>query len=316
VTLLDVESLSVYYGTSRGDVRAVDDISLVIDQGEVVGLAGESGCGKTTAAYGILRLIKPPGRIIEGKVLLGGEDILRASKERLMQIRWKEIAMVFQGSMNALNPVHKVVDQLKEAILTHEDVSEKEAYERSLQMLELVGIPRDRTENYPHEFSGGMRQRAVIAMALTCNPKVLIADEPTTALDVVVQKQVLYLLKDLQRRLGLAVLLITHDLSVMAEITDRIAIMYAGKIAETSTAERLFEEPLHPYTKGLISSVLSPVGPRREVESIPGSPPDLIDPPSGCRFHPRCPKAFQKCRETPPVSSTHDGITVFCHLYR
>ena len=317
MALLEVNSLRTYYFTSEGVVKAVDNVSLNLERGESLGLAGESGCGKSTFGYSILRLVPPPGRIVGGKILFDGKDILRLDEESFRkEYRWKRISMVFQGAMNALNPVRRIGDQIVEAILAHdENATEEEAYERAGDLLELVGIERVRLRTYPHELSGGMKQRVVIAMALALNPDLLIADEPTTALDVVVQAQILNLLKELKNKLKMSLILITHDLSVIAEIADKVAIMYAGKIVEWGTSEQIFENPQHPYTRGLISSIPRLRG-KKSLFWIPGQPPDLINPPPGCRFHPRCPYVMDRCRrEEPPMIEVEPKHYITCWLY-
>jgi len=315
LSLLEVNNLKTYFYTLRGVVRAVDGISFHIDEGMAFGLAGESGCGKSTTALSIMGLIKDPGKIVDGEIVFEGEDLLKKTKEELNQIRWKKISMIFQGAMNAFNPVHRVGDQIVEAILYHENISREEAWEKAEKLLEMVGIDPSRAKNYPHEFSGGMKQRAMIAMALSCNPKLVIADEPTTALDVIVQKQVLDLMKELQKKLKLSIMLISHDLSVIAQMCDSVAIMYAGKIVEYADAISLFKEPQHPYSKGLINSFPNILNPGKKPESIPGQPPSLINPPPGCRFHPRCPFATDKCREVEPhLVNIGNKHFVACHL--
>jgi len=317
MALLEVDGLRTYYFTREGIVKAVDNVSLSLERGESLGLAGESGCGKSTLGYSILRLVPPPGRIVGGKILFDGKDILRLDEESFRkEYRWKRISMVFQGAMNALNPVRRIGDQIVEAILAHdESATEEEAYKRAGDLLELVGIERARLRSYPHELSGGMKQRVVIAMALALNPDLLIADEPTTALDVVVQAQILNLLKELKEKLRMSLILITHDLSVIAEIADKVAIMYAGKIVEWGTSEQIFENPQHPYTRGLISSIPRLRG-KKSLFWIPGQPPDLINPPPGCRFHPRCPYAMDRCRrEEPPMIEVEPKHYTTCWLY-
>ena len=301
--LLDVRNLRMYYSTKRGLVKAVDNVSLQLEAGESIGLAGESGCGKSSLAYSIMQLLPPAANIVGGNIYFKGEDLLRKTPREMRDIRWKNVAIVFQGAMNALNPVYRVGDQIAEAILEHEDVTKEEAINRAKELLSLVGVDPDRVRSYPHELSGGMKQRVMIAMALACKPEFLIADEPTTALDVIVQAQVLKLIKRLQEQLGLTLMLITHDLSVVAEICDHVAVMYAGKIVEMGDIVSLYKDPKHPYTQGLIGSFPSIKGERRELVSIPGAPPPLLNPPPGCRFHPRCPYAKDICRET--VSYTH-----------
>ena len=314
--LLEVEGLRTYYFTRAGAVKAVDNVSFFVEKGEVFGLAGESGCGKTTAGLSILRLLPPYGRIVGGSIVFDGTDLLSVRESEFRRkYRWKRISMIFQGAMNALNPVFRVGDQIAEAIMLHEKVSKEEAMERVKELFKKVGIEPSRVDNYPHEFSGGMRQRAMIALALACNPELVIADEPTTALDVVIQGQILDLLRKLKEEYDLSVILITHDMSVIAELCNRVGIMYAGKLVECADVRTIFKEPSHPYTQGLISAIPSLTGPKVRLKSIPGAPPDLLNPPRGCRFHPRCPYAVDKCRREEPeyvrVGKLH---WVACHL--
>jgi len=317
VPLLDVQNLKTYFFTLRGSVKAVDDISFQVEKGEALGLAGESGCGKTTAALSILKILPKGGSILGGQILFKDKDIVKLDENEMRKkIRWKGISIVFQGAMNALNPVYKVGDQIVEAILAHEPNAKKnEAEERTAKLLELVGIGSSRANNYPHEFSGGMRQRALIAMSVACNPDLLIADEPGTALDVIVQAQVLKMMKELKSRLNLAMILITHDLSIIAETCEKCAIMYAGKIVENGDIVSIFKDPLHPYTQGLIQAFPSIKTAKTEMTSIPGFPPDLLYPPSGCRFHPRCPYVMDVCKkEEPNPIEVATGHYVECHL--
>jgi peptide/nickel transport system ATP-binding protein len=316
MALLEVRDLKMYYKTLRGHVKAVDSVSFDIERGKALGIAGESGCGKTSMATAVLRLLPSNGKIHGGSVKLDGVDIVKLDDEEFREsIRWKKISMVFQGAMNALNPVHRVGDQIVEAILAHEDVPHVEAVERAEGLLDMVGINPKRFKEYPHEFSGGMKQRVVIAMALACNPDVIIADEPTTALDVMVQSQVLKAMEDLRTRLNLSMMLITHDLSVIAQTCDDIAIMYAGKIVEYGSVIDIFGNPTHPYGMGLVKSFPNIKAERTRVRSLPGFPPNLLAPPEGCRFHPRCPLAEGICREEEPElteigSNSHK---VACH---
>lgn len=315
--LLSVEHLSTYYRVLRGYVRAAENVSFHINEKEALGLAGESGCGKTTVALSILKLLPRGGFIKDGKIMFRDIDLVKLDEEQIRNdIRWKKISIVFQGAMNALNPVYKISEQIEEAIRTHEpEVSKREAEERTVKLFELVGIEPSRIHNYPHEFSGGMRQRAMIAMALACNPELLIADEPGTALDVIVQAQILKLLRDLKEKLGLSMMLITHDLSIITETCEKVAIMYAGKIVEFGSIRKLFKEPLHPYTKDLIGAFPELKTPKMEMNSIPGSPPDLLLPPKGCRFHPRCKYAMDICRKKEPeLISIGEDHYVACHL--
>lgn len=315
--LLEVRNLKIYFYTMVGPVRAVDDITFSLEKGEVLGLAGESGCGKSTTAYGIIRLVPPPGRIAGGEVVFEGKNVLKMPIEEFRrEIRWKKISMVFQGAMNAFNPVLTIGDQMAEVFMVHKGMSKKEALAEVSKLLQMVGIDPIRVRSYPHELSGGMKQRAMIAMALALDPPLVIADEPTTALDVVVQAQVMNLMKKLQREKGTSIILITHDLSLIAEIADRVAVMYAGKIVEIGTAEHIYLTPKHPYTSGLINSVPRLTGEIKKLEYIPGIPPDLLLPPPGCRFHPRCKHVFEPCRkEEPPMVTVEPGHQVACWLY-
>jgi len=315
--LLEVKDLRVYYYTLKGVVKAVDKVSFSVEKGETLGLAGESGCGKSTLGFSLLRLVPPPGRIVGGKILFEGMDVTAMPEDKLRrEYRWKRVSMIFQGAMNALNPVKTIGDQIAEAILAHEEnVTKREALERAAELLKMVGIEPRRIRSYPHELSGGMKQRVVIAMALALNPPLVIADEPTTALDVVVQAQIMNLLKRLKKEYGMSMILISHDLALIAEIADKVAIMYAGKIVEIGTAEQIYNNPKHPYTQGLIRSVPRLRGAKR-LEWIPGQPPDLRNPPPGCRFAPRCPYAMDRCRrEEPPMVEVEPGHWVACWLY-
>ena len=318
MALLEVHNLKTYYMIRRGYVKAVDDVNFQVEKRESLGLAGESGCGKTTVAISILRILPSNARIMDGQTIFDGTDILNIPESEMREkIRWKGISLIFQGAMNALNPVYNVGNQISEAILAHEpEVSKDEALERAKKLFDLVGIEPSRINNYPHEFSGGMRQRAMIAMALACNPKLLIADEPATALDVIVQAQILKLFKDLKEKLNLSMILITHDLSIIAETCEKVSIMYAGKIVEQGDIVEIFKNPLHPYTQGLIGS-FPEIGSKEKMNmySIPGSPPDLLTPPNGCRFWPRCKYAFEKCKLTEP-EETNIGKNhwVACHM--
>jgi len=316
LALLDVRDLKTWFFTTKGAVKAVDGVSFSVNRGEALGLAGESGCGKTTTAFSIMRIIPPPGRIVDGEISLAGEDILKKNEEEMRKIRWKKISIIFQGAMNALNPVFKVGEQIKEAILLHENVSDEEAENRVKRLFREVGLGPERINDYPHELSGGMRQRVMIAMALACNPDLVIADEPTTALDATIQAQILELLKDLRRKLHNSTILITHDLSIIAETCNKAAIMYAGKIVELGDVISIFTSPLHPYTKGLIQAIPSiEKGRSKTLFAIPGSPPNLLNPPSGCRFHPRCPLSKEECiKEEPRLTEITRGWHVACHF--
>lgn len=274
--------------TANGPVRAVDGVSFSIAPGEVFGLAGESGCGKSTIAHAIMRVLRPPAMITGGHVLFNGDDVLDMTHEELEEFRWSDVSMVFQSAMNSLNPVMKVGDQIADVLIKHNKQTPQEARSRAAELLDVVGIERRRLDSYPHELSGGMRQRAVIAIALALNPSLMIMDEPTTALDVVVQKDIMQQIEQLKQAMGFSILFITHDMSLMVEFSDRIGIMYAGEIVELAPAKELFNHPLHPYTQGLINSFPPLTGPKQKLTGIPGAPPNLISPPSGCRFHPRC----------------------------
>ncbi|QOR64585.1 ABC transporter ATP-binding protein [Cytobacillus suaedae] len=314
-TVLSVENLSTFFKTDKGIAKAVENVSFSVNKGEMLGLIGESGCGKTTVAQSILRLIEYPGKVVSGKVLLNGQDLLKASESELYSLRWKEISVIPQSAMNALNPIYTIGDQIIEAIQLHENVSKKEATERTKTMLELVGIDGERWKSYPHEFSGGMKQRVAIAMALACNPKLVISDESTTGLDVLTQAQVIALIKDLQRKLETAVIIISHDLPMVTAICDKIAIMYAGKIVEWATTEEILKNAKHPYSQALLKATPDLAEPDREVISIPGSVPNLINFPNSCRFHTRCPYAFEKCmKEEPEFKEVKPGHYAACFL--
>ena len=289
--LLELDGLSVDYVLGDRSVRAVDNVSLSIAPGEILGLAGESGCGKSTLASAVLQILKPPAEVSGGRIVFQGQDLVAMSREELRRVRWRHVSLVFQSAMNVLNPVMRVGDQFVDMYRAHDrHVRKNEALARAGDLLELVGIERSRVRSYAHELSGGMRQRVVIAMALALEPELIVMDEPTTALDVVVQREILQELEELKRRLGFAVLFITHDLSLLVEFSDRIAIMYAGEIVETAASDVLFHNALHPYTNGLMSSFPPLTGPIVPLTGIPGAPPDLGRPPAGCRFHPRCPQ--------------------------
>ena len=318
--ILEVQDLKTYFTITKGKVKAVDGVSFVLNKGESIGLVGESGCGKTTTALSIIKLLPEEGRVEGGKILFEGKDITNIDEDQLSDFRWKEVSMIFQGAMNALNPVKKVCDQIAEPILLHEKVTKKEALERVRELFELVELDTNLMYSYPHEFSGGMRQRAIIAMALACNPKLIIGDEPTTALDVMVQAQILDLINSLRKKLNMSMIMITHDLSIITETCDKVAIMYAGQIVELGETEEVVANSLHPYTKKLISAFPNIYRERKMVDSIPGDPPDLYDPPEGCRFAERCHMANDKiCTpgEAPPlIDYTGNGHYVACHLRR
>ena len=324
-TVLEIRDLSVVYRTPGGDVRAVDRVNLDLAAGEVVGLAGESGSGKSTLVYGASRLLRAPALITNGSVRYSGRrvsepvDVLTMKSDELRRLRWREIAIVFQSAMNALNPVLNVRDQLTDVMHAHLRIPRDEAREKAASLLDLVGIPRSRLRSYPHELSGGMRQRVMIAMALSCNPKLLIADEPTTALDVTIQAQILDLLTEMKARLGMAVMLITHAMGVVAETAQRVVVMYAGRVVEEASVEALFAQPLHPYTQGLIRSIPridKGAGKKLRLEAIGGVVPSLIEPPPGCRFAPRCKFVTPACTEAmPELRAPEAGHKVACILY-
>lgn len=319
MNILDAEDLRVYYDTVLGMVKAVDGVDFSVEKGTSVGLAGESGCGKTTLGLSLLKLLPINGRIESGKVFFDGREVYSLGENEFREnVRWKEISMIFQGAMNALNPVFRVEDQIGEAIRLHERrVMWREARERARGLLKMVDIDPTMGGHYPHEFSGGMRQRAMIAMALACDPQLVIADEPTTALDVIVQKQLMDLLRRLKRELDLSLIVISHDISVLAELCDYLNIMYAGQIVEWGEINEVFENPRHHYTHGLISTfpTVQDEVRKRRFEFIPGAPPNLLDPPPGCRFHPRCQAATEICRQDPPPKMTkvREGHYVACH---
>jgi peptide/nickel transport system ATP-binding protein len=316
MTMLEVQDLKTYYSTLKGDVKAVDDVRLQIEKGEALGLVGESGCGKTTLALAIMRLLPWNGRIVGGKIILNDVNIIGLDEDTFdKDYRWKRMSYVFQGAMNALNPVFKVGAQIAEAITIHEDVEKKEAMDRARELFRLVGIDPVRITSYPHELSGGMKQRAMIAMALACNPDFIIADEPTTALDVIVQAQTLEVIRELQKKLGLTMMLITHDLSVVAQTCTACAIMYAGNIFEYADIDTIFSDPAHPYTEALTRAFPSIKEDRRELDSIAGVPPNLLNPPTGCRFNPRCTRRMEICtKEKPEYLELGERHFAACHL--
>lgn len=316
--ILDVQNLTTNYSTLRGWVKATEDVSFSVEPGKALGLAGESGCGKTTIALSLLKILPKNGVIRNGKIIFDGLDLVPLNDSEMRKVRWKGIAIIFQGAMNAFNPVFKVGDQIVEAIRIHEEgVDKNSAMDRARDLFKMVGVDPERVDNYPHEFSGGMRQRALIAMALAANPKLVIADEPGTALDVIVQAQTLKLMRELKERLGLSMVLISHDLSIIAETCEKVAIMYAGRIVEYGDAEDVYGEPLHPYTQGLIKAFPSIKGAKTRLASIPGQPPDLLNPPPACRFNPRCPYVMDVCRKVDPVLEKvgKGDHLVSCHLY-
>jgi len=316
-TLLRIKDLEVQYDTRIGAVKAVDRVGLEVEKGQTLGLVGESGCGKSTLGFSVLKLVPPPGRIVGGEIIFDGENLLEKSAAEMAKIRGKRISMVFQDPMTSLNPLLRIDEHIIEAIRTHEkETTKEEARRRAEGLVDRLGILSSRLSDYPHQFSGGMRQRIMIGLALALNSDLVIADEPTTSLDVIVEAQILELLKELKGAYNLTLILITHNLGVVAELADRVAVMYAGKIVEVADAIPLYEEPLHPYTKGLLRSIPNISLAAQELETMPGSPPDLINPPPGCRFHPRCPHAMEKCSQVePPVKEVEDRRRVACWLY-
>ncbi len=315
--LLKVKNLSIQYSTDDGVVKAVDNMTFEIGVGETIGIVGETGAGKTTTALGIMQLVpNPPGKIVQGEIIFKGEDLLKKKEEEMRKIRGNQISMIFQDPMTSLNPVMTTEEQIAEVILLHQNVSNKEALEKARDMIETVGIPRERGKEYPHQFSGGMRQRIVIAISLACNPELLIADEPTTALDVTIQAQVLKLMKRLKDEFETSMIMITHDLGVVANICDKVAIMYTGYVVEYAKVRDLFENPLHPYTQGLFGSIPNIEEDEKRLNPIKGLMPDPTEIPEGCPFNPRCPKAMDICRVVLPERvEVEEGHFVNCHLY-
>ncbi|RWM09948.1 MAG: ABC transporter ATP-binding protein [Mesorhizobium sp.] len=315
-SLLEVDGLTVDYGLKGVSSRAIDSVSFALRAGEAVGLVGESGSGKTTTAMAIAGLLSPNARVSSGEVRYRGNRLPIDDDAAMRPHRWSETSVVFQGAMNALNPVHRIIKQIAEPCMLKLGMSRGEATARARELLELVGIPADRGTAYPHELSGGMRQRVMIAMALACRPSIVIGDEPTTALDVITQAQILKLLGELRSRLNLALILITHDLSVVAECCDRVMIMYSGRIVEDGTVAEIFAQPKHPYTRLLIDSIPNPASGKKMIRPIPGDPPNLVNRSSGCAFHPRCPSAMGICATELPSLDKFGQGRVACHLYR
>ncbi|WP_432663176.1 ABC transporter ATP-binding protein [Wukongibacter baidiensis] len=315
--LLNIENLAIDYVTEDGTVKAVNGIELKLDKGETLGLVGETGAGKTTTALGIMKLVpNPPGKIMSGKIEFEGKDLLKVSEEEMRMIRGNKISMIFQDPMTSLNPVMTVGEQISEVIEIHQDLNKQDAMKKAEEMLELVGIPAARVNDYPHQFSGGMKQRVVIAISLACNPQLLIADEPTTALDVTIQAQVLDLMNNLKEEFHTAMILITHDLGVVSEVCDKVAIMYAGEIIEAASLEQLFENPRHPYTLGLFGSIPNLEEETDRLNPIKGLMPDPTNLPSGCKFHPRCPYATDVCStQIPKGTEIEAGHKVKCLIY-
>ncbi|UTC68078.1 MULTISPECIES: ABC transporter ATP-binding protein [unclassified Treponema] len=315
--LLNIEDLSIYYITEAGETKAVNNLNLKLGKGETLGFVGETGAGKTTTALGIMRLVpNPPGKIMSGKISFDGEDILSKTEKEMQEIRGNKISMIFQDPMTSLNPVMTVGEQIAEVLALHQNLKKEELKEKTAQMLETVGIKRERINDYPHQFSGGMKQRVVIAMALACNPMLIIADEPTTALDVTIQAQVLELMIELQNKYNTSMIMITHDLGIVAEICDHVAIMYAGSVIEYGTVEKLYTDPKHPYTKGLFASIPTLDADEESLHVIKGAPPNPVDLPTGCKFHPRCEFATERCKcEVPKMIDLDDSHCVSCFLF-
>ena len=315
--ILQVDGLKSYYRSPEGYLKAVDGVSFAIEKREVMGLVGESGCGKTTVALSMMKLLPTSAEIMGGRVLFHGEDLLKKTEDEMANIRWRKISIIFQGALNSLNPVLSVREQIAEAMLAHKTVGADSVDEAIDRLFNAVRLDPHRKNNYPHELSGGMKQRVMIAMALACNPEIVIADEPTTALDVIVQRRVLELIRSLCKELELAVVLITHDLSVVAELCDKVAIMYAGKIVEFGEIYNVFESPKHPYTQGLLRSLPKMKEKKTEISYIPGSVPDLTGPLPACRFYSRCPYAQKVCAEKePPFEVVSPGHQTACHFWK
>jgi peptide/nickel transport system ATP-binding protein len=313
--LLEVSDLTVEYLTDNAEVRAVDRVSLTVAPGEFLGIVGESGSGKSTLLFGVAQLLSPPGEVVGGQVIFRGEDMVRLSRDELRGVRWRDYSVVMQSAMNALNPIKSIGAQFKDTLQAHGKPSAEEIRERSTDVLNLVGIDAAHLKSYPHQLSGGMRQRAMIAMALLFKPQLVIMDEPTSALDVVAQQSLMTKIRDLQQELGFAVIFVTHDMSVVSRYSDRVLVMYAGQIAEAARTRRIFQRPLHPYTQGLMNAFPSVTGQRRDLVAIPGRPPDLARPPSGCRFNPRCPQVMPVCLTQEPELYSVEDSEVRCLLY-
>ena len=313
--LLEVDNLSVSYLTDTADIGAVDRVSLTVHAGEFLGIVGESGCGKSTLLFAIAQLLTPPAEITSGRVVFKGQDLVQLTDGELRHVRWRDYSVVMQSAMNALNPMKSIAAQFKDTMRAHKRMSADAIRTRSTEVLHLVGIDAAHLDSYPHQLSGGMRQRAMIAMALLFTPQLVIMDEPTSALDVVAQRSLMTQIKELQQQFGFAVIFVTHDMSVVAHYSDRVMVMYAGQVAEIGATNSIFERPLHPYSKGLLDAFPSVHGPRRALTGIPGSPPDLGRPPSGCRFHPRCSEAMAQCTTSEPDLYTVGETEVRCLLY-
>lgn len=320
--LLNIDDLRVYFHSTRGEYKVVDGVNLQVSRREILGIAGESGCGKSTVVEAIMRLIRPPGYVKSGTITFSppgsGQpiDLLKLAEEPLRKMRWRSISYIPQGSMNALNPVMRLEAQMLDVMLEHSDYTKTAARSRAAEVLALVGLPPQTLQAYPHELSGGMKQRAIIAIAMTLQPQLVVADEPTTALDVNVQRAVLEAVKNIKEQTGATVIFVSHDLAVHAEVVDRLAVMYAGRIVESDTVKRIFKKPLHPYSQRLLASIPRLGGPRVRQEAVLGQAPDRLNWPSGCRFHPRCPVAMDVCRQVePPLLEVEAGHRVACHLY-
>jgi peptide/nickel transport system ATP-binding protein len=313
--LLEVDGLCVDYVTDAGNTRAVDDVSFSVHSGEFVGIVGESGCGKSTMLFGIAQLLSPPGEVSGGRVIFRGKDMVRLSSGELRHMRWRDYSVVMQSAMNALNPMKSIGAQFRDTLRAHERMPDSRIRARSAEVLELVGIDPAHLKSYPHQLSGGMRQRAMIAMALLFSPQLVVMDEPTSALDVVAQRSLMLKIRELQERLGFAVIFVTHDMHVVSRYSDRVLVMYAGQVVEAARTEEIFGQPRHPYSRGLIEAFPSVTGPRKQLVGIPGSPPDLSVTMTGCRFQPRCPLAFDACTEVEPALTVVDGAQVRCLLY-
>lgn len=315
--LLEIKDLQVHYVVRTGTVRGVDHVDLFVYEGETLGLVGESACGKSTLGRAILRLVSDPGEIVGGEMVFNGQDLLAKDDKEMARIRGKNISMIFQDPMTSLNPIQRIDSHFVETIRTHDKkVSKADALEMTGVMFDHLGIQRERLTDYPHQLSGGMRQRVMIGLALILNSDLVVADEPTTSLDVIVEAQILDLLKDLKQTYHMTLILISHNLGIVAELADRLAVMYAGKLVEVASAQQLFDEPLHPYTRGLLASVPNIRLEDEELRTMDGAPPDLIHPPTGCRFHPRCPEVMDRCREEePPYGQVRPGRWIMCWLY-
>ena len=317
MALLEVENLSVGYQTKRGFLKAVEGLSFSLEEGRSMGFVGESGCGKTTLGMALIGLLPPNGAVTGGRIIFEGEDLLEKNEDEIREVRWKKIAMIFQAAMNALNPVKRVQDQIAEAIFTHyPDLGKEETFRQVEDLFDLVNLPKDRMRDYPHQYSGGMKQRAIIAMALSCNPRLIIADEPTTALDVIVQHQILEETKILQKKLNLSIIFISHDISIVADVCHDIGIMYAGQLVECGTREEVFSHPMHYYTRALLSSYPTLTGEKKALLPIRGESPNLVEPPQGCRFCDRCDGAGATCKIGPPewiqITPSHRALCGLC----